>query len=335
MSVKNKDIVITGSAVMPEDEVTEQIGGAEDRTRKMSFANLVAAGDWEAVSSHASDTMNVTLYGHLSTGDDANDVKALNGQTPVAFDGTWHCALKAVKAAGSANGDIAVMAQTNTHSGTAQGGGVDYIDLDATASDVEGTYDHMVIRPTNNTPAGIQYSLREIIWYQGGTNRRAWVNKDWAYTPTAATTYEIAVGMVFDLGPGALEFEEVRSIFMNVAAEQEGGSEVIVYEKVFAHNKSATTLTKAKIAEVDEGAYALCDFDLESSLDGTDDNGAGNNRAVAPGGYTFNSDQKDVPNSGNLTGGSSVGIWIKATIPAGTAGQKTFWKPSLTGQSIG
>ena len=49
MSVKNNNIMVRGSAVMPEDEVTTQIGGAEDVNVKVTYANLDSDDQWELV----------------------------------------------------------------------------------------------------------------------------------------------------------------------------------------------------------------------------------------------------------------------------------------------
>lgn len=126
---------------------------------------------------------------------------------------------------------------------------------------------------------------------------------------------------------------EIRRIFYSALAEESGGSERKYYEKIFAKNAHGTlTLTSAVITE-NADPSGKCAFDLESSLDGTDTNGAGNNRQVAPGGYSFDSAAKNVANSQNLSAGSAQGIWMELTLAAGTAPAKTSVTMRLTGNS--
>ena len=197
-------------------------------------------------------------------------------------------------------GVVAAMSTTNDHTGTADAGGADYIDLQSTASDVDEAYQFKVIRITNGTGAG---QLREIVSYDG-TLERAYV-RNWTTNPDATSLYEIADGMLFEKTP--LEISEVRRIFYDAAANPAGGAEKTLHEKVFIYNLHATlALTNATIAEVAEGLSTSIAFDLESTLGGSDDNGSGNARTVAPAGYTFDSATKDVANSQNFSPSSAT-----------------------------
>ncbi len=328
MSVEYGDIMFKGSAVMPEDDTTTQIGGAIVESVKISFKDLATTDTVKAVSENAGDTtQTITVTGRDATGAKFSEGIDLNGQTPVESSADFERLLKAVKSATCA-GVVAVMSSTNQHNGTAQGGGANYINLAAGASGTDDFYLGQVIRITGGT--GI-HQLREIVKYNG-TLKRAYV-RTWTTNPDATSTYEIADGVVFEKTPD--EILTVRRVFYDAAANAEGGADKVVHEKIFAKNNHATlALTNGKIAEVAEGIYAKVDFDLESTLDGSDDNGSGNTRLVAPGGYTFDSAEKDIANSGNLSPDSAQGLWLALDLNAGDPASKSFWKPQVSGTSI-
>lgn len=127
---------------------------------------------------------------------------------------------------------------------------------------------------------------------------------------------------------------EIRRPFYDAAADAAGGSERKYYDKVFCANDHGTlSLTSAVIKEnADPSGFVA--FDLESSLDGSDTNGGGNNRQVAPGGYTFNSSDKNVENSQNLTAGSAQGVWLELTLAAGTAANNTTYTFRVSGATV-
>jgi len=327
MSVEYGHIIIHGSATMPDNDSTTQIGGAIDKTTKVTFADLETTGTVEVVSENVGDTtQNVTVYGRNAAGEKINEQISLNGQTPVAGSLSFERIMKAIKSA-TCVGAVAAMSTTNEHADTAQGGGSNYITLAAGASAVDDEYLGKLVRTTGGTGAN---QIREIVKYDG-TSKKAYV-RDWSTNPDGTTTYEVADGVVFDKTPN--EIDEVRRPFYDAAAEAAGGSDKFNYEKVFEYNQHATlALTNAQSAEVVEGIHAKVDFALESTLDGTDNNGVGNNREVAPGGYTFDSTAKDVANSGNFSPQSGQGMWIRLDLDAGDAAQNSFWKPRVTGQS--
>lgn len=131
------------------------------------------------------------------------------------------------------------------------------------------------------------------------------------------------------LEPG---IDEVRRPFYNAAAEASGGSQRDYYEKIFMQNDNGTlTLTQATIEEFADPSTNI-DFALESSLDGTDTNGAGN-RQTHTGGYTFDSTTKNVANSQNLTAGSAQGVWVRLRLPAGEASDNTTFTLRVNGQT--
>src|ERR1700722_11578624 len=86
MSVKPNEIVIYGSANMPEAD-SATIGGAVDFTKRAMFADLAAAGTVDLVSSSASDTaVKCQITGRDATG---------AGQTPAAVTLTGTTVLSA------------------------------------------------------------------------------------------------------------------------------------------------------------------------------------------------------------------------------------------------
>jgi hypothetical protein len=130
----------------------------------------------------------------------------------------------------------------------------------------------------------------------------------------------------------AIDELEIRRPFYNAAAEASGGAERDYYEKIFmANTHGSLTLTAATIEEFADPSGNV-DFDLESSLDGSDNNGAGN-RQTQTGGYSFDSTEKDVANSQNLTAGSAQGVWLRLKLPAGEASDNTTFTLRVNGQT--
>ena len=336
MAVTAKHIIVYGSANMALDDVTTNIGGAEDGTIKASFSDVVAGQTIEAVSSAAGDTsQTMTIYGRNAAGELVNDVITLNGLTP-AVDGSpvsFNRLLRGVKSATTA-GDVAVYDATPTVAvQTAQSATADTLVLHAGASGTDNLYTGEIVRILSGS-AGVG-ELREIVEYDG-TSKTAYV-RDWGVTPTGTITFEISKGMLFEQDVSSEEITEIQRPFYNAAAEPSSGSQRIYYEKIFVHNAHASTaLTSATIAEVAEGIYADVEFDLESTRDGTDTNGVGNDRQTEGdlSTYTFDSSTKDVANSQNFTAGASQGVWLTLTLEAGDAAADSFYKVQTSGQSI-
>lgn len=127
---------------------------------------------------------------------------------------------------------------------------------------------------------------------------------------------------------------EIRRPFYDAAADASGGSERKYHEKVFfKNNHGSLTLTAAEIKENADPSGNVA-FDLESTLGGSDTNGGGNNRLVAPGGYSFDSADKDVANSQNLTAGGAQGVWMELTLAAGAAAQNTSVTMRVSGNTV-
>jgi hypothetical protein len=124
----------------------------------------------------------------------------------------------------------------------------------------------------------------------------------------------------------------VRRPFYDVAAEASGGAARDYYEKIFFYNSNGSSaLTSATIAEIAGGAAAQIDFDLESTLDGSN---TSTNRITAPGGQTFNSTTKNVANSQSHSPTSGQGVWIHLALPAGEAANNTTYTLRESGQTV-
>ncbi len=327
MPVRPQDIEIYGSASMADSDATTDIGGAVDKTKRVVFADLSAADNVQVVSSAAGDvTQTVTVTGRDAAGVLQNEGKVLAGLTPVAMTSVtnWKDLLKAVKSA-STTGAVALEAATAERSNTAAAGAAASITLDAGASATDDAYNGMVLRITGGTGAG---EIRRIFDYVGST-KVATPARDFATAPDATSTFRISRGMVFEKTPD--EVMQVRRIAYDAAADASGGSARTYYDKIFFTNLHGTlALTASQISEVTD-ALGIFDFALETSLGGSDTNGLGNSRLVAPGGYTFNSTAKNVANSQNHTAGASQGVWTKLSLAAGAAANETTWTLRETG----
>jgi hypothetical protein len=312
MPVIQSDIILYGSASMPDTDTPTDIGGAIALTKKMGFADLSTPSLVEIVSSQAADiTQTITISYRTTAGVLSTEVKTLSGLTPVAYVATMERLLKAIKNATTA-GDAAIMTSTAERTGTAQAGAANTITLDAGASAVDDFYTSMVIRLTSGTGAN---QILSIIKYVGST-KVATVSRAWTVNPDATSVFRVARGMLFDKSPS--EIFEVRRFFFDASANPPAGATKTYYDKGFFKNTHGTlALTSAVIAEVSDPATIA--FSLETSLDGTDTNGGGNNRQVAPSGHTFTSATKNVANSQNHTAGAAQGCWAELTLVGGAA----------------
>lgn len=251
MTVVASDIVVYGSTVMPEDDLTNDIGGAIDLTTEIVFTDIDVPGTVEMVSSAGGDTtQQVTITGRSASGVIRTETLTLNGTTPVAFTNTYERFMK--------------------------------IELDGAAT---GT---VTLRKTGDA------------------------------------------GDLFTVTPGVTT---IRKPFYNVSADAAGGSQRKFYEKVFVrNNNTSTALTDAVILEQADPEANVA-FALESTMNGSDRNGAGNNRLVAPGGYTFDSSAKNVSNNQNHEPLQGQGVWLELTLEAGDLPAKSSWTLRETGKT--
>jgi hypothetical protein len=89
------------------------------------------------------------------------------------------------------------------------------------------------------------------------------------------------------------------------------------YDKIFAKNNHATIALGTASLILAADPQSVWTFALETSLGGSTTNGAGNNRQVAPSGFSFDAANKNIANSGNFTAQTAQGIWLKCLLPIG------------------
>lgn len=124
MSVSESDIVLYGSANMPENDI-DTAGGAIDTSRKLTFTDISATDNVEVVSDDAGDTsQSVDITGRLSDGTLVTETINLNGTTAATSTNQFERVLKAVKSATTAgtvtvrkaSDDVAIMTFDKTPS---------------------------------------------------------------------------------------------------------------------------------------------------------------------------------------------------------------------------
>ena len=72
---------------------------------------------------------------------------------------------------------------------------------------------------------------------------------------------------------------------------------------------------------------------MEATLDDTATNGGSNNRQVAPAGISVSSAAKNCANSGTIADGSYQSLWMKLSLPAGSAAIKNIYVPQIQGNT--
>lgn len=327
MAIIPGDLKLYGSATMPDDDTTLNIGGAIDAAKKVELKDINPTGNLQIVSSAAGDTtQTVTISGRDAGGAIISEVKTLSGTTPVAMttNTSWERILKAVKSA-TTTGDVAIEAATAERTGTAQAGGANTITLDTGANATDDYYKGMVIRLTGGTGAN---QIREIIGYVGAT-KVATVGANWGTNPDATSVFRISQGCVFDKSP--TEITQIRRPFYNAVAPTSGTRKY--YDKLFFKNTHATlSLTTAQVVEQADPTAKIA-FGLAASKGDTGGNGAGNNRQVAPSGITFDSATKAVPTN-TLAAGETIGVWLELSLAAGDSPQDSTYTLRLTGNTV-
>ncbi len=325
MSITLSDLKIYGSATMPDSDTPTQIGGAIATAKTVEFTDV--GGAIQVVSSSSGDTtQKVTVSYRDSSGSLLSEQKTLNGQTPVAFAATPERLLKALKDI-STDGDVAVEGPA-VRSGTPQdGGSVNTIKLDSGASAVDQAYAATVLRITS----GLK-QIRRIIDYVG-TTKVATLDHNWdaGFVPDSSSSFRISQGFFFEKRP--IEVTEVRRAFYDAAADSPGGAARAYHEKVFVKNAHGSLSLLAAAVKEHSDPSGLIDFGLTAALDDSTTNGVGNNRLIAPSGITFNSADKSVI-GGALGPGSTQGVWLRLSLPAGQAAQNTSYVLKLTGNTV-
>jgi hypothetical protein len=356
MSVLPSDIVVYGSANMPEADgpIT---GGSVDLTRRVAFYDIAPAGNVDVISSSPTDTATkISYYGRDSTGVVQNQTLNLNGQTWVTGSQSLERLLYAALSGATANGPIA------NPGGTAAVGDVALaahncvqpvgsLTTDAAVRAAQsGSANHSATTPTLfklQAGDGAGVSAGQIIWTKGGTGANQLrqviatsaygtdmvaVSRDWSVVPDNTTTYKILQGMLFEIAPNPVT--AIIRTFSTTAADAPNGSQRIYYEKVFVvNNNTNTALTGVQIEMASETpglpTGALLDLTLTTALN---DTSTVANRQTAPssgvGPFTAQPAFVNLPGPGNLPSGTvpnvsgAQGVWLRLTLPAGTAAYK-------------
>jgi len=356
MSVLPSDIVVYGSAGMPETDGAT-IGGAVDFTRRVAFYDITLAGSVDVISSSPTDTATRIVYsGRDSTGAIQSQTLTLNGQSWVTgsqpLERLLHAALSRTSANGPladpggipAVGDVALAA----HSCVLPAGAVT---TDPTLHTAQtGSANHSGTMPALfklQSGDGEMVTTGQVIWTQGGTGPNQLrqiiatagygsdavaVSRDWATVPDNTTTYKILEGILFEILPNPVT--SVIRLFSTSAADVSAGSQRTYYEKVFlVNNNAAKALTGAQIEVVNETpalpSGAVLDLALTTVLN---DTGTVADRQTAPssgiGAFIPQPAFVSVPSSGNLPSGpapnatGAQGMWLRQTLPAGATAYK-------------
>lgn len=150
-----------------------------------------------------------------------------------------------------------------------------------------------------------------------------------AHAGTITITEASGGSTLMNIESGVLE---VRRPFYSAVSEDSGGAQRTYYDKVFIKNtNSSKALTESTISETADPSGNVA-FDLEDVLNGSDTNGSGNNRQVAPSGYTFDSTAKSVA-GGDLTTTDAQGVWLELTLPAGESPADTSFTLTTEGNT--
>lgn len=356
MSVIPSDIVVYGSANMPEAD-SATVGGSVDFTKRIDFSDIAANGFMDVVSSSASDTASkITYTGRDATGVVQSVTATLNGQTPVTGSQTIERLMSAAITGGAigavtnpggttAVGDILLFAHTaivSAHTcqvGSANKTGTTPALVKLQSGDGAARAVGEIIRTKTGTGAN---QIRKIIAVTGyGTDIVA-VNRDWGTLPDATTTYDIVDGMLFEILPNPVL--AITRAFATAAADVPGGSTRTYYEKGFVvNNNTATALTAAGIQVASESpslpGSALLDAGLDTAFNASTSSA---NRQTAPSGPTFMTQPANLtpPSGGNLPSGAAsnaagaIGLWLRLTVPAGTAPYKGAATIQATGNTV-
>ncbi len=356
MSVLPSDIVVYGCANMPEADGATT-GGAVDFTRRVAFYDIAPAGSVDAISTSTNDTATkITYYGRDPAGVIQSQTLTLNGQTWVPGSQSLERLLYAALSGATANGPVANPAGTAALGDVALAARICVLPSGSVTSDAAtrtaqtGSANH-----SGTTPAlfklqsgdGAIVSTGQIIWTKGGTGANQLrqivatsgygsdtvaVSRDWGTTPDGTTTYKILQGMLFEISPNPVT--SIIRLFATGAADPPTGAQRTYYEKIFiVNNNPNTALTGAQIEVANETPSlptgALLDLALTTTLN---DSGSVANRQTTPasgiGSFVGQPSFVSVPGPGNLPSGASPnsagaqGVWLRLSLPAGTAAYK-------------
>ena len=359
-SVYAQQIVFYGSAFMPEAD-NSTVGGAIDKTKRISYSDLTVLSAMDVVSSSASDTATkVTYYGRNTTGAIVNQTLTLNGRTKVPGSFTLGRLLYGATSGAAiggpvtnpggtpAVGDVALMQNTLTISahnaqGAINSGGVNPPLISLQPGDGASVSIGMIIRTTGGTGPHQIRTIRSLSGLGVGSYGVDVValNRDWDVVPDGTTIYEVAPGFLFEILPNPVTC--ITRPFANVASAIVGGDTRIYYEKAFVLNTdTVTSLTVATVTKQADplGLYSnggALDFALCTALN---DTATATNRQTLPTGIgSWSSGAAgqtiSVPAPGDLPAGNAAaqaqGVWFRLTLPAGLPPSNAYFSVRPTG----
>lgn len=101
------------------------------------------------------------------------------------------------------------------------------------------------------------------------------------------------------------------------------------YMKVFIKNTNGSLALTSSVVKENADPLGDITFALAASLD---DSGSVADRTTSPG-LTFNSSDKNVPNSQSLSSGSAIGVWLNLTLAAAAAAAKSTYTLEIDGNT--
>ena len=141
MSVTSSDIVVYGSANMPEND-TGTSGGAIDTSVKIIFTDISAADTVEILSDAGGDTsQTVTVEGRDAGGSIVSETETLTGTTPVTTAQSFERILK-ITCSSTSHGTVTIRKQSDNVTIATMENGIDGVRrpfYDATAEDSGGS----------------------------------------------------------------------------------------------------------------------------------------------------------------------------------------------------
>jgi len=158
MSVATGDIVLFGSAGMPEDDTTTPVGGAIDTSVMVVFDVAADPGVIRCRSSSAADTtQNIIVTGVNSVGSVVSEQMNLNGTTNIVGTINWKAIWKIVKSAVT-TGDIII--ETSP-------GGVEKARLEKVYGNATGGSEIMTLRRVlyaADSESGAEFNLEKVFF---------------------------------------------------------------------------------------------------------------------------------------------------------------------------
>jgi hypothetical protein len=120
------------------------------------------------------------------------------------------------------------------------------------------------------------------------------------------------------------------SMFTNAVS---GASSTVRYEKLFWKNTDSTLSLTSSTVTLTADPSSITQIGLPSTIN---DSGTATNRVTAPSSVTFVGVgvAQSVPNSGSLTAGSGIGVWVSQTLAINAAPLQSTFTTQLAGNTV-